>query len=81
MPDYNLVTVSMPNIYGMHENGSITIYLSNYRYNYEDYTISQICKILLHETLHYAIRCALSDTELELCNQELVIGKIIEIGR
>jgi hypothetical protein len=75
-PEYEFVLESTPNKFGVHDNGTIKIFVSSFNFGKEEINIDKIIKVINHETYHYAMRKALSEEELTWANQERIIGKI-----
>ena len=68
-----------PNVYGIHENGKITIILQNMLTRTHKTTTSRVYKYLWHETMHHAMRLCLTEEEVKWAKQDRMIG-IIELG-
>jgi hypothetical protein len=74
--NYDFKLELTPNVYGVHDNGDITINLSSFHFGEEDINIAKIVNVLRHETFHAAFREILTNEELQWANQEWIIGQI-----
>jgi hypothetical protein len=61
----------------MHENGHISVFVSNFRYPTEEIVVEKIVKILEHETLHFAIDKTVKEN-IPWQVQDRVIGKMVK---
>ena len=69
-----------PNIFGMHENSNITVFLSTFKGMKEHIRVPNIVEIIEHECIHYCID-ALLEEQIEWQKQDRVIGHIMRMRK
>ena len=75
--DFDFSLEHMPNCFGMHDNGTIKIFLSSFNFGIEEINVKKIIEFINHETYHFCMHQCLTEEELKTANQERIIGKIM----